>query len=394
MKYKFLLLVLIVTFQIVSAQNKSSLTNTEMLMMQIPKTSVSNTNDIAAYVKSNFSTDNEKVRAVFYWITQTINYDVPAMNSNKQYESEDQIIDEVLKTKKGVCGHYATLFSRICNSAGVKTVVVLGISKQNGKIDDLSHAWNVCFLNGKWQIIDPTWGSGEIINGKYVRKLNDTYFLRSPEKSILERFPFDPIWQLLNSPFSFDDFVKGKYSADKSKSQINFIDSISIYEKQTEFDQKLSVIQRIESYNPINSQILQYLSDLKSELNVFQSNQSIEIFNAATQSLNQAINDLNDFINYRNKQFTPKRSDVGIKLMLESVETLFMRYKTEIDKIKHTDPMIRNSISDANKAYQSAYEAYNEQKAFLDKYLSTGKFFRKSLFYHYYWMGIPLNQKK
>jgi hypothetical protein len=386
----FLYLISLVAF----SQNKSGYVDTEIRMMQIPKSSVANIDDIATYVKSNFSTDNEKVRAVFYWITQTINYDVPAMNSNKLYDNEDQIIVEVLKTKKGVCGHYATLFSRICNGAGIKTVIVYGITKQNGKIDKASHAWNVCFLDGKWQIIDPTWGSGETINGNYVRKLNDVYFLQSPEKSILERFPFDPIWQLLNNPYSFDDFVIGKYSADKSKSPVNFNDSISAYEKQTEFERKCALIQRIESYNPINSLILKFLNHQKSDISVFQYNHSVEMYNNATASLTIAINDINDFIAYRNKQFIPKRSDTAMKLMLESVEALLIRYKTDIDKIKYTEPSLRNLISEANNSYQSALNAYTEQKAFLDKYLSTAKFFRKSLLYNYYWMGIPLNQKK
>jgi hypothetical protein len=32
-----------------------------------------------------------------------------------------------------------------------------------------------------------------------------------------------------------------------------------------------------------------------------------------------------------------------------------------------------------------------EEQAFVDKYVKTGKLFRKSLFYKTTWMGIPLN---
>jgi hypothetical protein len=43
---------------------------------------------------------------------------------------------------------------------------------------------------------------------------------------------------------------------------------------------------------------------------------------------------------------------------------------------------------------QSMEQALAEQRTFLDKYLSTAKIFRKSLFYNYNWMGIPLHQNK
>jgi hypothetical protein len=42
-----------------------------------------------------------------------------------------------------------------------------------------------------------------------------------------------------------------------------------------------------------------------------------------------------------------------------------------------------------NKSLDEATFNLNEQKVFLDKYFSTGKLFRKSLFYKYTWMGIP-----
>jgi len=62
--------------------------------------------------------------------------------------------------------------------------------------------------------------------------------------------------------------------------------------------------------------------------------------------------------------------------------------------IAYADPGIKYSLSELNKTMQSMEEALAEQRTFLDKYLSTSKIFRKSLFYNYNWLGIPLHQSK
>ena len=350
--------------------------------------------DIATYIKANFSTDEEKARAAFYWISQTISYDIASMNSTNYYENEQQVVDEVMKSRKGVCMHYATLMSRICNRVGVKTFVVGGYTRQNGKVDILSHAWNVSFVNGKWQIIDPTWGTGQIVNGKFVRQLNNEFFLMQPEEGIKSHCPFDPMWQLLQYPIDNNNFSKGIVAIDKSKPLFSFNDSIAAYEKADELTRQKAALRRMEN-NGINSKLLQEnQQQIKNRINGIQKNTSIETFNNAVNTLNQAVNDLNEFINYRNKQFTPKRSDAALKLMLENVETILARYKTEVAGITYADAGIKYSLSEINKTVQSLEEALAEQRTFLDKYLSTAKIFRKSLFYNYNWMGAPLHQSK
>jgi hypothetical protein len=42
--------------------------------------------------------------------------------------------------------------------------------------------------------------------------------------------------------------------------------------------------------------------------------------------------------------------------------------------------------------YKKSATNLNEQKVFLDKYFSSGKLFRKSPFYKYTWMGIPIGK--
>ena len=394
MRYKLTSILLLYFTVLVSAQSTARYVDTDVRAMQIPKASTRTVEDIATYIKANFSTDEEKARAAFYWISQTISYDIANMNTINYYDNEQQVVDEVMKSRKGVCMHYATLMSRICNRAGVKTFVVGGYTRQNGKVDILSHAWNVSFVNGKWQIIDPTWGTGQIVNGKFVRQLNNEFFLMQPEEGIKSHCPFDPMWQLLQYPIDNNNFSKGIVAIDKRKPLFSFNDSIAAYEKADELTRQKAALRRMEN-NGINSKLLQENQhQIKNRINGIQKNTSIETFNNAVNTLNQAVNDLNEFINYRNKQFTPKRSDAALKLMLENVETILARYKTEVAGITYADAGIKYSLSEINKTVQSLEEALAEQRTFLDKYLSTAKIFRKSLFYNYNWMGAPLHQSK
>lgn len=394
MRFRLTLLLCLCFSLFALAQSTARYVDTDVRIMQIPKSSTRTVDDVAAYIKANFSTDEEKARSVFFWISQTISYDIANMNTINYYDNEQQVVDEVMKSRKGVCMHYATLMSWICNRAGVKTFVVGGYTRQNGKVDALSHAWNVSFVNGKWQIIDPTWGTGQIVNGKFVRQLNNEFFLMQPEEGIKSHCPFDPMWQLLQYPIDNNNFSKGIVAIDKSKPLFSFNDSIAAYEKADELTRQKAALRRMEN-NGINSKLLQEnQQQIKNRINGIQKNTSIETFNNAVNTLNQAVNDLNEFINYRNKQFTPKRSDAALKLMLENVETILARYKTEVAGITYADAGIKYSLSEINKTVQSLEEALAEQRTFLDKYLSTAKIFRKSLFYNYNWMGAPLHQSK
>ena len=394
MRFRLTLLLCLCFSLFALAQSTARYVDTDVRIMQIQKSSTRTVDDVAAYIKANFSTDEEKARSVFFWISQTISYDIANMNKINYYDNEQQVVDEVMKSRKGVCMHYAALMSRICNRVGVKTFVVGGYTRQNGKVDILSHAWNVSFVNGKWQNIDPTWGTGQIVNGKFVRQLNNEFFLMQPEEGIKSHCPFDPMWQLLQYPIDNNNFSKGIVAIDKSKPLFSFNDSIAAYEKANELTRQKAALRRMEN-NGINSILLQENQhQIKNRINGIQKNTSIETFNNAVNTLNQAVNDLNEFINYRNKQFTPKRSDAALKLMLENVETILARYKTEVAGITYADAGIKYSLSEINKTVQSLEEALAEQRTFLDKYLSTAKIFRKSLFYNYNWMGAPLHQSK
>ena len=133
-------------------------------MTVIPANAANSTEAVAKYINANFKTENDKIRAVFYWTASNISYDVENMFAVNSKETPQDRITKTLKTKKGICGDYATVFNEIANLVGVKSVVVEGYTKQDGKVATLAHAWCAAKIENKWYLFDPTWGSGYVNN--------------------------------------------------------------------------------------------------------------------------------------------------------------------------------------------------------------------------------------
>ncbi|MEO6903143.1 MAG: transglutaminase-like domain-containing protein, partial [Bacteroidia bacterium] len=75
--------------------------------LQLPDSLTKNTDFIASYITSNFTTDKDKSRAIFIWVASNIQYDVDNMFAINFYEKKEDKIAKPLKTRKGICENYA-----------------------------------------------------------------------------------------------------------------------------------------------------------------------------------------------------------------------------------------------------------------------------------------------
>jgi hypothetical protein len=391
MKFKIISLLIITFSSGVFAQKASEFSAIDNVMLQIPDSSTKSTKSIARYINLRFTTQNDKVRAAFYWVAKNIKYDVKNMYSINFYENENEIVDKVLTTRKGVCMGYAALFTDIITKAGIRAYRIEGYTRQNGATDNLPHAWVAARIDASWFLFDPTWASGYLSNSKYVSQLNNAYWKTKPEEMIKSHMPFDPLWQLLNNPLTNAEFNQGKTVAVAKRSLFNFNDSITVYEKQNEIERLTSFTARLEKNGISNSLLFDRYQYNKREIDYLKTKQFTDLYNKAVNEMNDGVNALNEFINYRNKQFTPMKPDAELKLMLGNIETQFADSKQLLEKIKSPDANERMSTNQLNRSIEEASKNLNEQKKFLTKYLSTSKLFRKSTFYKYSWMGIPIN---
>jgi transglutaminase/protease-like cytokinesis protein 3 len=359
--------------------------------LQLPDSLTKNTDLIANYITSNFTTDKDKSRAIFIWVASSIQYDVDNMFAINFYEKKEDKIAKTLKTRKGICENYASLFTDICLKSGLKSVVIEGYTKQNGVSDYVAHAWCAALIDSTWFLFDPTWGSGYVNDGKFFKKINNDYFKVNPSTLIKSHIPFDYLWQFLNYPITNQEFYQSKIQQVKTKPFFSFKDTIEVYEKQSNIDQLISSAYRVEKNGVKNSLIFDRLHHLKSAIENDRQTKTIELYNLAIADYNDGINALNDFINYRNKQFTPKKTDAEIQTMIDIVDDKLKAAISKLIQIYKPDASTANLILQLTRSIDDASTQAKEQQNWLKQYLSKSKPGRKSMFYKVTWFGIPLN---
>lgn len=164
---------------------------------------------LAAYLNSGATNDTERARAVYRWITAEVDYDAEAF-----FAGDYGLLtpEEVLAEREAICSGYSRLFEALAERMGLETEEVIGFSKGYtsaiGELDDVNHAWNAVQVDGQWQLVDVTWGSGYLDEqGAFVESFNPHYFLTPPVQFINDHYPEDEQWQLLGEPISAETFA-------------------------------------------------------------------------------------------------------------------------------------------------------------------------------------------
>jgi hypothetical protein len=366
---------------------------TDARVLELPDSSAHSVSSIAAFVNANFMTPTDKARAIFIWIAGNIQYDIDNMFAIDFYQDSAAKVDKPLQTRKGICENYAALFSAISNQVGVKSRVIEGYTRQQGFVDYIPHAWCATMIDGNWWLIDPTWGSGYVEKGKFVRKVNEEYFKASPEAFIKSHMPFDYLWEFLNYPVTNQEFYEERTAPDKTKPYFDFQDSIAAYEAMSHAGQEAVEAVRVEKNGLRNGMVFDWLRHVKLDLENDRQNRLIDTYNGALQDYNSAILQFNLFIDYRNHQFKPEKPDPEIQQMLDSVTNILqaLRVKTSGIALTDADNRIQQPLQQLKGSIEELAGKVKEQQGFLTQYLSKGKAGRRSMFYKTTLFGRPIN---
>ncbi len=141
-----------------------------------------------------------------------MSYDVSNFLANHYVDPSPE---NVLRRRTAVCEGYARLFKALAEEAGLESEMVVGKSKGFGFSSDdefrkkqADHAWNSVKVDGKWRLLDATWGAGGMnAEKKFAKRFNEHWFQTRPEQFIYDHFPEEPRWQLLPKPITVDQFV-------------------------------------------------------------------------------------------------------------------------------------------------------------------------------------------
>ena len=331
--------------------------------------------DITRYLTKNLNSQSDRVRAIYYWMAHAIRYDVAKMNSNATYTDPQQLVDEVLKTRKGVCANYSALFHSCCQSAGIQSYIIEGYTRQYNKIMMLAHAWNAVNINGHFYFIDVTWAAGYIKGNIYTQQFRDNFFMISPNEFIRTHIPFDPIWQFSNNPINHKEFESGDFSKLNKESNFNFLDSIEVRAGLNSAEKLMRENQRIVKSGLTNSMIRNKVLQNKQEI-------TTEKYNSAVINFNTGVKKYNDYIRYKNSQFENlSLNDNEILELLSSSRRCFKSADQMLNPIYQDKSELNNSIQSMEKSIKVMMKNLDEEDAFVNIYVKTLKPNRMSLFY-------------
>jgi hypothetical protein len=331
---------------------------------------IADRDSLVAFVTSTFTSPAERVRAFYTWIALNILYDKDLLDHYRLSSSlslqslssqRTQHPDTVLKYRLAVCEGICQLMNSCCEKAGIRSRMIGGITRLENVVDEkLLHTWNAVQIDSTWKLLDITWSGGHInLKGEYVRKFNDRYFFRPPVEFIVDHWPLDAMWQLLERPVSKKEFIEGVAPA--AKAHFNYQDSINAYLRLKKQDQEYVDLLHYHASDPGNENYT-----LTADYYIY--NRAVAIFNRSSLYFE-------DYMEYarklEGKPVTRRHTIKCIQLLKEPAKILeeglnFSRARSffHADLKKKFDEMVASS-----------FQRYREVNRLLDDYQKLLKSF-------------------
>ena len=341
-------------------------------VLHIPSAQTFSTTDIAENVKQKFTTDRDKVHAIYTWVAANIRYDTDSANIINMGPDPNAKVTAALRRRRGVCENYAAIFNEVCIKSGLTSFIIDGYTKQNGFVDKSGHSWCAVYIDNNWLLCDPTWDEG---------RGTTKYFLVQPSEMIATHMPFDPMWQLLDQPITHSQFYSGNFYTNTRQPNFNYADSIAAYSKMDSLQRFKSSAYRIEKNGLPNPLVKSRLDFAKMHIEIIREDKDVDLYNSAVADLNDATAVYNSFIQYRNKQFTPAISDKAMKALLDGIDNKLSAANKKLDEIERTEATYKFSTEALRNKLSSLHTRAKVQMDFLELYLNTAVANRESLFY-------------
>lgn len=169
--------------------------------------------EIAALARSltrGAATDSARAARLYEWVARSLAYDVHGYLAGR---IGDGTAESVYRKRVAVCGGYVVLLERLAREAGLRTMPIVGYAKgfdyrAGASTGRANHSWLAVATGGKWRLVDPTWGSGIVVRGRFEPRFTWDYFFINPDELILSHFPEEKQWQLLASPLRRREFER------------------------------------------------------------------------------------------------------------------------------------------------------------------------------------------
>ncbi|PKP33955.1 MAG: hypothetical protein CVU00_08980 [Bacteroidetes bacterium HGW-Bacteroidetes-17] len=374
---KPILIILILLLSVPCLSQKSAFEHIATIISKIPKSKSTATESVANYVKSEFKHSEDQLKAAFYWTATNIDYAVEDLNRDVLYESNQALINDALRKKRGVCQAFAEIFNELAIKLGFDSYVISGYSRQNEQVITSSgHAWNAVKINDNWYLFDPTWAAGyfqvkgsnlKLNKSNYVKKFSPEYYKVDPSEFIKTHMPFDPIWQLSENLISYRDFDQSRF--DKASEKLS--NSKGLIEKLpylTEINRLQNAINRIQLLGRGNNLVQNQLEFLSRNLEIHQDNLEGDKFNQAQEIELNAIELYNTYVNEFNKS-TKKKNTTELNKILDRSYKLATEARQKFEAIETKNKTLQLNIKIRKSEIVELFEKIAHEKDYLKKHL-------------------------
>jgi hypothetical protein len=162
---------------------------------------------IADTITRKFRDNEQKVRAIYYWIANNIAIDPKA---TKQIDQKNTLPERVIALRKTTALGFSLLVQEMCSYAKIRCLSVDGYVKNyakeiNEKSDEKNYSWNVVQLGKSpetWYYIDACRASGFLDKDEkiFTKQFTSQYFFADKTLFNLIYFPDNMAWQLGEAP--------------------------------------------------------------------------------------------------------------------------------------------------------------------------------------------------
>lgn len=334
----------------------------------LPDTATNTTADIAGYIRSACSTDIDKVRAAYTWVTANIIYSADSIHYVIMDEDNDERVTYALKRKKGICENFSALFTDICIRSGLKAFSIDGFTRQNGRMDRIPHVWCAVYTNGKWFLYDPTWDAGYGRDDGYKYKRGTDFFKKDPEDFTKTHLPFDPLFQFLSYPWSYSDFEKGSAPAPSAGTYFSYTDTLQSYEQAAPLARYLSSLSRIRQAGwPLSKTDIK-IKRIRMEIELIRQDEDMDLYNAIVADYNEAADMMNRFVEYRNSRFLPAKSTEEVQRIFGSVSARITAGLKKISRLQTSQATLTLDSGDIQKKLEDLQQRVRTEKDYYDTY--------------------------
>lgn len=328
------------------------------------------TQDVADFILSKYSTDAEKIKGIYSWVTQNIRYDKTGAFAINAGPDKNAKVEVAFTRRRGVCENFAGIFNDICRRTGFEAFVIEGITQMNNQIADGAHSWATVRVNKEWYFFDPTWDEG----GKFQ------FFMITPEEFITTHIPFDPLWQFLANPYSTGQLTKVNNNGHPFI-PISYTDSLEAFLQMDGIGKLESSERRILNAASQNRHVKTNLSVVKMNLEIERQGEQVEWHDSATQNLNDAVRMMNIFIGYRNDLSLLQRPDADLKELVATARIKVDQALEYLDRIDQSKAKLVMGTWPERERIVKLKNNLGNQEKFLIQYLTTAVAERKTLFY-------------